>query len=113
MRRMQMDNGFIAPLLLVHGKMQEVLFRGRIPRHVLTIPVELGEARGVEPAEVGAGRCQEPAVAAACTDVACRAVRQPTIEDRSTKLADSLPQLILLHSLTPTVPAPCKRSPGR
>ena len=38
-----MNDRLIARLLLVHGKMQEVLFGRRIAREVLAVPVELGE----------------------------------------------------------------------
>src|SRR6185369_2647540 len=91
------DDGLVPVALLVHGEMQEALLGGLIARDELAVPIELGEPRRIEAAEVGAGRRQQPAVGTAGRDVAGRAVREAALEDRAAERADVVAKRALLH----------------
>src|SRR4051812_30965073 len=81
MRGVQMHNGGSAGALLVHGAVEESLFRRRVAADEIAFPVELGDAPRVEPAETTVGGRQEPAVVEAHADIAAAAAGEAAVED--------------------------------
>ena len=100
---MQMHHRAVPRALLVHREMQKALLRRLIAGKELAVPVELGEPRRIEPAEVRPGRRQQPAVVELRADIAGRAVREAAVVDRAPEAARSLPGAsIPRHGIIPS-----------
>src|SRR5690242_16571983 len=78
--------------LFVHGAVQERLFRRRITGEEVTLPVELGEASRIEPAEGGVGRGEQPTIVQTYAQVPAAARRQSPIKNGTPELDDLLAQ---------------------
>src|SRR6185312_6389536 len=91
--RMEMHDGAGLRPLLIHGAMEKRLLGGSIARNMLARSVELGEARGVEPAERDIGRRHQPAILQPRADIAGAAESEAALEQRRTEATDLLAQI--------------------